>query len=331
MKDIIIKNETQINISSNKEGFVFDDVNHSMSMPYMEYFEESLSACLFIEHVTLNQGMLFIKGWSYGGSLETIGLEPELSLLKKSERIDVSSTLNLDDSEVGFSLQVALINQNIIEVKFNEIIISISINIPSIFNEKRHDLYASSEELLIVGGAPSSITYLEKIKQHKGDIWALNDAVFWLESNNVHVDKLIICDQRFVNKLFDNTENLICKEIVAGNYIDFSLFTSDFFSLYRVNILGRDGLSTNSKDAFHGCTVANVALQIARFLNYKSIYTVGVLLNFPTQYKRIDGSNSMPEFVFNYQIKNIKKTIQTIRKERICIEAFENNSSINLF
>jgi hypothetical protein len=335
MIDKIIKNEAQIIISTNKDGFEFDNVNHAMNMPYMVHFENILASCLYIEHARMAQGMLHIKGWYYGSPLEVIGLEAEQFLLTKSERTDVSTELGLGESDVGFSLQIVLKNKQTVELKLNEIIISISISIaidpPLIVSEKKYELKSSSEELLIIGGAPSSIDYLEKIKEHKGDVWALNDAVFWLEKNNIKVDKLIICDQRFVDKLFYKVENIICKHIVAGHYIDFSQFTPDFFYLYRVNILGRDGISTRPEDAYHGCTVANVALQVARFLNYKSIYTVGVLLHFPTQYKRIDGSNTMPEFVFNYQIKNIKKTVQTIRKERICIEAFENNSSINLF
>ena len=331
MKAKTIKNETQINISTNKIGFEFDNEKNMMNVPYMEYFEGSLIACLYIEFVKYEQGMLYIKGWCYGEDLEVIGLNIDQFLLNKIERSDVSSELNLDELEVGFTLQLSLKNTQMVEIKLNEIIITITTDTISLFKEKQYELKAESDELLIVGGAPSSVSYLQKIKEHEGDVWALNDAVFWLESNNIHVNKLIICDQRFIDKLLDKIDSLNCKNIVAGHYIDFSLFPSDLFFLHRVNILGRDGISTKSKDAFHGCTVANVALQIARFLNYKSIYTVGVLLHFPTRYKRIDGSNTMPEFVFNHQIKNIKKTIQMLRQERIYIEAFESNSSINLF
>jgi hypothetical protein len=83
--------------------------------------------------------------------------------------------------------------------------------------------------------------------------------------------------------------------------------------------------------AYHGCTVANFALQVARLSHYKSINTVGILLHFPTVYERIDGSKTMPEYVHDNQIANIRSIVQQIRKDGIVLESLEYNSNINFF
>ncbi|MEP0072766.1 MAG: hypothetical protein ABJE79_08680, partial [Marinomonas sp.] len=84
-------------------------------------------------------------------------------------------------------------------------------------------------------------------------------------------------------------------------------------------------------EAYHGCTVANLALQTARLANYKAITLVGVLLHFPTAYERIDGSKTIPEYVHKSQVSNIKRLIQKIREERISLTALEPTSNINFF
>jgi hypothetical protein len=95
--------------------------------------------------------------------------------------------------------------------------------------------------------------------------------------------------------------------------------------------MGRCGVSEKRGEVYHGCTVANFALQVARLEMYKTINITGVLLHFPTAYERIDGSKTMPEFVHKSQIKSIRETMQQIRRDTLTVRAFEQNSNLNFF
>lgn len=325
------KSNSTIHILSNKKGFIFDNINMCSKNPYLEKNENSIKLAFYIQNLEVNDNTIFIEGWSHGAPLFISGIPKSDYYLRRFNRDDVSNKLGEISTDAGFTLQFNLVNNRKINITLGDMEIDIFIDKKKGKIEETCEFKPDSDELLIVGGAPSVISYLEKIKEHKGDIWALNDAIFWLEDNKINVNNLLISDQRFVNKQKENLEKINCKSIISADYIDFNSLTNCSFEHFRVKILGRDGVSTKINEAYHGCTVANLALQIARLANYKSISTTGILLHFPTTYERIDGSKTMPEFVHKYQIKNIKKTMQKIRQDRITLNIYENNSNLNFF
>jgi hypothetical protein len=328
----IKNNKIGLNVTSNKDGFIFDSFMNNNKSPYLEVVDEVIVLAIFIESTKFVDETIYIEGWSYGYPLSIKNLKSCDYILKRFEREDVAKELRVKSVDAGFSLQFNIKNGQTVNAEIGDLNIEFSFDTNKLKKkEKKIDFEPSSDELLIVGGAPSIALHLDRIKKYKGEIWALNDAIFWLENNDVSVNRLVISDQRFVHKNKDIISNIQCKGIISADYIDFEPLSEELFNNTRIKVLGRNGISENINEAFHGCTVANFALQVARLSCFKAINTVGVLLHFPTIYERIDGSKSMPEFVHDTQIINIKSVVQKIRKSGIALEAFEYNSNINFF
>jgi hypothetical protein len=327
MKSISDNESNHFSVLINSNELVFDEVNNCTKSPYIKLLDGVITTGINIESIKYNNDMLFIEGWSYGPPLIVANLQEDNYILRRFSREDVSNELGIEPSDEGFLLQINIEVGQKFRLEINDIHIDISLFNSIVNTERLNVLNSCHDDLLIVGGAPSSKLYLDKIIEHKGEIWALNDAVFWLEGNDIKVDKLVVADQRFIDKKQTQIKSLNCKSIISADYLDLSMISD--FNNFKIKVLGRDGVSEKVGEAYHGCTVANFSLQIARLLKYKAIYTVGVLLHFPTSYERIDGTKSMPEFVHHNQIKNMKKIIQRIRKDRIDINAFEPNSNVN--
>lgn len=314
---------------SNKEEFIFDHDNLRSLTPYFYFEEDVIASGLFIESIEKNDECIFIRGWCFGAEITLKNISDDDYIFRKYERNDVASEFNISYEKPGFTLQVNIVDKQL-DINFRDI--EVNIDYGFLLNNERHIEYNEfkpiSNELLIVGGAPSITSYLENIKEYNGEIWALNDSIFWLEDNGIKVDKLVVADQRFVDKQIEKLPLISCNDLILADYIDLKSINKRQF---KVKVLGRDGVSERFGEAYHGCTVANLALQTARLANYKTINTVGILLHFPTAYERIDGSKTMPEFVHKTQIKNIKNTVHKIRKDRIELIAFEPSSNINFF
>jgi hypothetical protein len=185
-----------------------------------------------------------------------------------------------------------------------------------------------NENIMIVGGSPTISDYLKDIRSFSGALWALNDAVFYLESNDVHVDALIVTDERFLEKATGRINKVKCKSIIC-----FDGFSLDYFKgfsgvVYMVKSIGRDGFSEISPNIYHGCTVFYASIQMAAMLEYKKIVTCGIVFPVPGRYSRVDGSKSMPEYVFPYQVKNLISGLDCLNKKNILIDSFEQNSII---
>lgn len=337
MNQVIIENNIAFKILSEHESFKFDSENMCNTAPYMSVEDDKLQSAIFIERIQFSADSIFIKGWSVGATLTLSKIKENMFLLTRYNRDDVTRELNVESEDAGFTLQINMFKNKNVSINFDKLQIDLELSLGETDDLNlepectQSEFISKSEEVLIVGGAPSIANYLKSIKTFKGEIWALNDAVFWLEENNIEVDKLVIADQRFVEKQADALPRLNCKSLIAADYIDFSILPLYKYNKYSVRILGRDGVSEKLGEAYHGCTVANLALQTARLANYKAITLVGVLLHFPTAYERIDGTKTMPEYVHKSQISNVKRLIQKIREERISLTALEPTSNINFF
>lgn len=337
MNQAIVENNITFKILSEDENFKFNSEDMCSTVPYTSFEDGKLQTAIFIERVQFSADSIFIKGWSVGANLKLSEIKESMFLLTRYNRDDVSKELNVESEDAGFTLQINMFNNKNVSIKFDKLKIDLELTLGETVGiglepeRTQPDLLSKSEEVMIVGGAPTIANYLKAIKKFTGEIWALNDAVFWLEENNIKVDKLIIADQRFVEKQADALLGLSCKSLIAADYIDLSILPSYKCNKYSVRILGRDGVSDKLGEAYHGCTVAGLALQTARLVNPKSITLVGVLLHFPTSYKRIDGTQTMPEYVHKSQIVNMKRLVQKIREEGISLTALEPNSNINFF
>lgn len=183
------------------------------------------------------------------------------------------------------------------------------------------------KKVLIIGSAPTLTKYTSEIKKYDGEIWALNDALFWLEERKISVNKIFITDKRFISKSKERIEKGSCRVIFTFDGICDQL--SDKFCINIMHNNGRDGFSMNDMDVYHGCSVFFPAVQVATTRGFKDISTCGVMFTPPGLYKRIDGSLNMPEYVYKYQIKNAKIMIRKLEDLNINIQIFEPESNLN--
>jgi hypothetical protein len=235
MKSRSDNEDTQISVSSNNAAFAFDDINMCSNNPYVVYKESELLTAIFIEHIRFNNEMLFIEGWAYGFPLTVNNLQDDDYIIKRFKRDDVSEELDISSYDAGFTIQLNITNYQIVNISHGDINIDILIKNRIVENkEPISGLKPGSDELLIVGGAPSIALHIDEIKAHKGDVWALNDAVFWLNDNNISVDRLVVADQRFIDKQHHRLALLKRSAVIAADYINFSLLPDSLFNIFRV-------------------------------------------------------------------------------------------------
>lgn len=265
------------------------------------------------------------KGWCFGD----VSFNSKVNVIYH-QRLDVKDLFNLDDDFQGISLTFNSLNNSII--KFSICNVEYSLVVQGGGDKTGHEINSFSEEnesLLIIGGAPTVKEYINNIKSFKGDVWALNDAVFFLESNGIIPNKLICTDNRFIKKNESLLGFLKCKEMITTEGI-FNNNEVDFKGCIKtVKVTSRDGFSTSPGTIYHGCSVFNAALQIAYWGYYKDISTIGVLLNNPKGYTRVDSTKTMPEYVHKIQIYNLKQAKEKLSKIGVDVHAIEFNSSIN--
>lgn len=327
----------QCHVVSNKKNFEFDADKLCNTSPYFDGVDQ-VKRGMFIESITINEGQLLIVGWVIGDLFSIEGVSKSQTILERTYRQDVNEAFDvLNQPETGFHLLVNLheSDDTSFSIVLNELKVDFTVyaNLPNLFESvnNSNDISRNSNDLLIVGGAPSVKTHLNEVLKFKGDIWALNDSIFYLEKEGVQVDKLVIADQRFIEKNIEILPDIMCKSLLAADYLNFYDTLQKDSRIFNVQIVGRNGISDSIKQAFHGCTVAHLALQVARLLRYKRITTAGIILDFPTNYERVDGSKTMPEYVHNAQVLNVMSIVQLMRREGFDIKALEKNSNINFF
>lgn len=191
--------------------------------------------------------------------------------------------------------------------------------------------FEDNQSILIVGSAPSIEKYKASIIEFNGQIWALNDAVFWLESNFIKVDVLVATDNRFFKKNLDKLQSLNCKKLVS---IDTALnvdLPQCGLDIYVCHTIGRLGYSHELGRVYHGCSVLFTAIQVASSLGCTDFCTVGVMLNIPHSYERIDGTKVLPEYVIDTQLQMLRLVCNELRDINCTIHALEPTSNVNFY
>lgn len=186
-----------------------------------------------------------------------------------------------------------------------------------------------ADDVLIIGSAHTVEEHEAQVRAFRGEIWALNDAVFWLNKKKVHVDRLFVTDSRFVMKKRDTLSQAQFGQIVTIDTVDWAPTDVSKDRITTLHSLGRDGFSRNFGAVFHGCSVVFTALQCAAALHYSAVTTCGVILSPPITYKRIDGTQSLPEYVHNVQISNARRAMKHLREAKITFESLESASNLN--
>lgn len=181
----------------------------------------------------------------------------------------------------------------------------------------------------IVGSSETVRHFVHTLRETDGDIWALNDALFWLEEEKISTNALFVNDARFLVKSGDRIHKSEVNEIVVLDKIDKSL-TANFGSrLITLKTLGRDGVSLDAGSVYHGCTVFHSALQCALASRYRSINIFGVVMPPPTKYRRVDGSETLPEYVHAVQLANIHLGLAAARQRYVKVNIADPHSNLN--
>lgn len=186
-----------------------------------------------------------------------------------------------------------------------------------------------ADDVLIIGSAHTVEEHEAQIRAFRGELWALNDAVFWLNKKKVHVDRLFVTDSRFVIKRKGTLSQAKFGHIVTIDRVDWASTDVSKDRITTLHSLGRDGFSREFGAVFHGCSVFFTALQCVASLHYAAVTTCGVLLSTPVAYKRIDGTRSLPEYVHNVQIANARSAMKRLRESRISFKCLEATSNLN--
>jgi hypothetical protein len=196
-------------------------------------------------------------------------------------------------------------------------------------NESIGELRKIKNEVHIVGSAPTIEKYEDKIRFFSGEIWALNDSIFWLSEKNIKVQNLFVTDSRFLRKRKYELPNVDFEKLVTIDTVDLSEYNYDNNEVIVLRCLGRDGFSLKFGEVYHGCSVAFPALQCAAALGYNGIHISGIVFPPPLSYKRIDGTSGLPEYVFNNQISNARIAMMALNKGNIDIHISEPESALN--
>ncbi|MPW28743.1 hypothetical protein F9L16_06960 [Agarivorans sp. B2Z047] len=295
---------------------------------------------LMIESAYIDENHCVITGWSNGDVRDIENLEALSCEIFFYQRPDVAEFLQSESKkDFGFELRLDKGTENLdLKIDANKTI-KFCFDTSSSLNDEAlgvssdlllksfRDLPSYSKKVIIVGSAPSAKNHIDYIRSFKGEVWALNDAIFWLEKESIQVSKLFATDQRFFLKSANELRNIHCNVIVSIDTIDTRFFPRK--NVYLFKSLGRDGFSLKSGEVYHGCSVLFTALQYAYHSRCIELATTGVMLHPPYSYKRIDGSNSLPEFVILSQLKNLRATLSYFRAAGIKLKALEENSNVN--
>ncbi len=187
----------------------------------------------------------------------------------------------------------------------------------------------SNGHVMIVGSAPSIAAEKQRIANFKGDLWALNDSLFWLEENGFAAERLFVNDSRFIRKSAEALRRSPVASIVTLDRVDISAIPDLAGKITLLETLGRDGFSNDLGRVFHGCSVFASALQCAAAMGYRAISTVGVMFPLPSAYARIDGRATLPEFVHDKQLHNMQRAMGYFRSKGIPVDVAEKTSNLN--
>jgi hypothetical protein len=182
-----------------------------------------------------------------------------------------------------------------------------------------------SRRVLITGSAPTLKDHADAIAAWDGEIWALNDSIFWLNERSIHPDCLFVTDPRFMVLRARQLESAHFGRLVTTDKVRLPDIKAPVTVL---EVLGRNGFSTNWGKVYHGCSVLFPALQCAFSLGYPHVSTCGILLSPPGLYSRIDGSIHMPEYVFRDQIQNARRARRIFHNDGIALDCFETTSNL---
>lgn len=186
----------------------------------------------------------------------------------------------------------------------------------------------SLEGVLIVGSAPSVSEHSDYIRSFKGEVWALNDALFWLIDHEIQPDIFFCTDGRFIREKFDALSKTSRLKMVSISSVDIPEQIAKTHDITILPVEGRDGFSTEWGYVYHGCSVFFTALHCAVALRYKRIQSVGILLSPPGTYRRVDGSVRMPEYVHHIQMRNAILAMSAIRQLGLHFEPLEATSNL---
>ncbi|UXH41310.1 hypothetical protein [Pseudomonas promysalinigenes] len=170
--------------------------------------------------------------------------------------------------------------------------------------------------------------------QLESDIYALNSAYFHLVDQNIIPSALITGDKRFVARAGISkmaTVNRLITFLDADPDVN-RKHAENFQNIELFRCLGRDGFSSDSKEGFyHGCSSFFFAVQYLVSTGYKTINTHGVNFPPPEKYKRLNGVNGHPEFVYDIQLKNLAKLKSFLMTTNTKINCGDLDSNLNIF
>ncbi|MAR55729.1 MAG: hypothetical protein CMM93_00960 [Rickettsiales bacterium] len=182
--------------------------------------------------------------------------------------------------------------------------------------------------LLIAGSAPS-LAEAVPVMESATNIWALNDAAFFLKDRAISFDRLFISDRRFIR---DRMERLL--QLDTCDIATFTQLQPEFPEALRPQLrlwesLGRRGVSLMPGRVYHGCSVFNFAFQVALQEGWQRIQIAGVDLPPPPGYTRIDGSQHLPEYVYPYQLETTAKLLRLASDAKVEIDILSPCSNLH--
>ncbi|WPC74282.1 motility associated factor glycosyltransferase family protein [Vibrio porteresiae] len=301
------------------------DHSNLIDIPTLEpLFVNQNTSGLMIEGARYENDRLILSGWAFG----EVKFSGEF-VLNKINRKDVQDAFSIEEFDTGFEIAIDKIDMEDFSIKVCESIHNLYFPSESKIEPIDFLNFSKSRDLLIIGGAPTVEENVDYIKSFEGEIWALNDSIFFLENNEIYPDKLIFTDKRFIRKNIVNLGKIKCTDFFCNDLsIDMSLkYLGKNIQYFQ--IAGRDGFCTSGVRLFHGCSVFNAALQLAYRGRYSSVTSVGVLLNSPKSYSRIDGTRSMPEYVHKSQVYNLTQCKKMLTSIGCKVKGLEFNSTIN--
>lgn len=344
------------------------DIKIPFSSPFfIQNVKGNIQAALMLEKISYEYGIFSLEGWTIGKSKINLefGNKRNLTKILRYPRPDVAQLYSLDElteKDLGFRIFQEQVKTNSPESYFiwsstiekKEYVylfplhallgqysnvecfsgtksqkIDPLLNLNKDYTVSLPYLSKEAEDVLIVGSAPSIEYYRDEIKKSRGERWALNDALFYLEKNNISVEKTFITDTRFIKKTFSLLIQSRCPLFITLDTVNPDLIKALKKNFFVFKSLGRDGFSSEYGKVFHGCSVFFCALQTAVALKYQSITTCGVIFPPPSRYARIDQSKNLPEFVHTIQLSNARRALSFLRKIDLDLKIIEPESNLN--
>lgn len=145
------------------------------------------------------------------------------------------------------------------------------------------------------------------------DVIGMNGSSILSKQHNFQQKYYVLSDRRFL--LNKEKKHLASRDMIGNNC--FRILDSRLYDLdeneqkkttYYVKSIGKNGFSTNLSIGYYfGCTTTMLAIQLAYFLNYTTIYLLGVDLNWTIAVKRFysESRPQIPDEFRSIQIDNI--------------------------